>query len=596
METSPSAKFDRVQGSNIILVPGSLLVNSIQELYLQIDMGKNELGFVLRVQSTKETGKRTNVAKLRMGERVETVDINTMRMEKHEATRIAAAAQGGDLRGLSKYIFITQPQAYPGSMRKTSVHTIPCGRWVRDEFHQEHGIDNHSMTAARELIVAMWGHSRHRQTTKILLMSGTPFRLSVADAQGISSLWSLCHLLRWEPALRKHAPNLVVSPLKMWQMVTADMKNEFWRSCTPSAIQTLKAKWTTEKANCRYIWASLIRAVMIQRSWGSRWFDGKVLLELPRMNYHVVSSTLDYTVIRKISQNLFSMSDTTMTSGQRTSLAVKAKKCASFPAFADLAKDKTINFKFGKEWMDAVNIFKTLDSGRDNPFHQYRKDIEASSSKLPLLGNILDEQLRRKDFLGRKAKGIVFTEYNETAASLYLWVMGTYQEKWASGKAIKAVLIYGGMPKAERQSAAHEFQNGDKIDLLIGVASAMGTGLTLTRALFSVLFEQQGDPGQQKQMIGRMLRNSNYNWHGLYVFEMFVKNYGPDRNSNTVRKGRADFGKSSDAAIVKDLLSNRDGLETSDESVDGGSTVRSGLNSNEIRVKKDPRRGLLFGV
>jgi SNF2 family DNA or RNA helicase len=65
------------------------------------------------------------------------------------------------------------------------------------------------------------------------------------------------------------------------------------------------------------------------------------------------------------------------------------------------------------------------------------------------------------------------------------------------------------MPRHERQKASHDFQYRNEINIIIGVAKALGTGLTLTRAKIVILMEQQGDPGIHEQEIGRALRKTN---------------------------------------------------------------------------------------
>lgn len=127
---------------------------------------------------------------------------------------------------------------------------------------------------------------------------------------------------------------------------------------------------------------------------------------------------------------------------------------------------------------------------------------------------------------------------------------------------MNALLVYGGMPKSERQTAAHKFQEGDDHNLIIGVSNALGTGLTLTRAQFTILVEQQADPGLHEQMIGRMLRKSNYNWLGVLVFELYMSNYSSDEAMLAKRHGRSTFAKTLGDKDLENVLSApSDGLD-----------------------------------
>ena len=60
--------------------------------------------------------------------------------------------------------------------------------------------------------------------------------------------------------------------------------------------------------------------------------------------------------------------------------------------------------------------------------------------------------------------------------------------------------MYGSMEKPGRQDLAQRFQNDDDETTLVGVASAIGTGLTLTRSMFMVIAEQICDSGIWKHI------------------------------------------------------------------------------------------------
>ena len=83
---------------------------------------------------------------------------------------------------------------------------------------------------------------------------------------------------------------------------------------------------------------------------------------------------------------------------------------------------------------------------------------------------------------------------------------------------MKAELMYGGILKPERHSLRQRFQNDDDITILVGVSKSMGTGVTLTRAIFSVLTEQMGDAGTMEQVKGRAARKGSIHWEGNVGF------------------------------------------------------------------------------
>jgi hypothetical protein len=115
-----------------------------------------------------------------------------------------------------------------------------------------------------------------------------------------------------------------------------------------------------------------------------------------------------------------------------------------------------------------------------------------------------------------------------------------------------------------------KFQQG-KIDILVGVLSAMGTGLTLTRASFVILFDQAGDPGIYKQAPARMHRQGNYNWSGVHVYELFYRGIAIEESVKARREGRQHWAQMTEIQATDEVASDAnqadiDGDERSDSS------------------------------
>lgn len=70
---------------------------------------------------------------------------------------------------------------------------------------------------------------------------------------------------------------------------------------------------------------------------------------------------------------------------------------------------------------------------------------------------------------------------------------------------------------------ANNFQDGDNINVLIKSSSALGTGLTLTRAQFTIIVGRESDPGIHAQVKGRMVRQTDRNWAGLVIYELYCE-------------------------------------------------------------------------
>lgn len=324
---------------------------------------------------------------------------------------------------------------------------------------------------------------------------------------------------------------------------------------------------------------------MIQRQKGSRWFDEQVLLRLPRMHYRLVSCPMPERTIRFVQRavaakvNLFKAGgDITATSGAGKKTAVMMNKCATIPELARLldwsvngkgrGKDKKkIDFDCGVDYMKKNQVWTVNRDNANSPFHAHLKMLTTTCPKLRAIDNILREQLARKDFLGRPAKGIIFAKYNEVALIIYKYLKEEYSNN--SQFPVRPVLVYGGMPKNERQQAANDFQNGDEVNIIVGISEALGTGLTLTRAQYMILVDQEGDPGQHEQNIGRFVRQSNYNWQGINVFELFCDNYSWEQSVAARRQGRENFANAIDEEAMRDMAQADNGEEEAERSDEG---------------------------
>lgn len=565
VDRHPSSKINPTSGTVIFLAPTQLVINSIEEWYKQVDMEKNELEFHIHVQATRESGKKAQMARLQMGDKVETRDIRDLYMEKAQVQQIKNHVDKNGLHGLSRYVFISAPESYKKNMLATGIHDLPCGRFARDEFHQEHSIGNQTMNNIRDLI-------QKRSTLapdgilKVVLMSGTPVRLGAKDLIGAASLWSHSLIVaNYELKTLCKGYFKMLKGVDGWkQFADQHIDDLFWRTCTPEGLNELTSKWSKHPSECAAQWKKLLSSIMIQRTRGSRWFDGEVLLHLPRMHYRIVRCTIqdstksliDKVIGIRFSNDLHSKRFSSQSAtGQK--LARAKQKCGFCPGFARvlndaLSKPSETDFEFGVEYMHSNKVFTDKLDNPENPYHKYLKVLTQDCAKMRDLEGILNEQLVRKDYRGRPAKGIIFAKYNETALVVYKYLRDIWSSKVQYE--VKPLLVYGQMPKSQRQQAANDFQTGDKFNVIVGVADALGTGLTLTRAQFMVLLEQQGDPGLHEQMIGRILRQSNYNWLGLNIFELYCPDYGPDQSLRERRLGREEFANQLETNEIRRLV------------------------------------------
>lgn len=243
VESGPTAKLRSVLGTVIIVVPPALLINSVEEWYQQVDMEKNELGFQVHAQTTIEKGKKAQMVKLQMGDDKRTVDVYSLYMNQAKATALRNQGSKRKLEGLSRNVFFTTAPSYKTNMVITGIHRIPCGRYFRDEFHQEPALNNRMMTFARELILQRADVAPYN-TPKIVQMSGTPIRLGAKDWMGIASLWSLCVLLKendWDLPGNMKLPDL--GNTKKWPAITKSIRDQFWQDYTPSGLANMTAQW-----------------------------------------------------------------------------------------------------------------------------------------------------------------------------------------------------------------------------------------------------------------------------------------------------------------------------------------------------------------
>lgn len=314
---------------------------------------------------------------------------------------------------------------------------------------------------------------------------------------------------------------------------------------------------------------------MIQRGRGGRWFDDKVLLPLPRMHYRLVTSTMPKEQERRIEDvvtrthqqgvvpglSAAARMQKAMASARQASLNVK--KCVSIPALADLAAHED-EFQFGVKYIKD-NKFWTTDRDRaTNPYHRHLRALTDDCPKLRNIEAILNEQLARKNFRGWPAKGLIFTRYSETAMVIYKYL----KSKLTAGRLSQSVtpeLIYGDMPKQERHQITRAFKKADGVNIIVGVSSAMGTGLTLTRSQFAILVDQESDPGIHEQTICRTLRHTNWNWTGINVFELFCKGHDWEDMVRKRRIGREAFVKGAEIIgfeRMADMLFRQSGPRT----------------------------------
>lgn len=412
----------------------------MEEWYLQVDMQSNEQEFNVYMQVTQESGKSTQTTMLQIGDKKEEHDIRKFYIDRKDVQELKRQSKSKSERGkLCRNVFITARESYKTNMDATGIHSLPCGRFCRDEFHQEPSITNQAMTIIRDLILRRAAIDSHT-TPKIMMMSGTPIRLGARDLVGVSSLWSLAVYIHENGSGPKGLTAKQLGDTKnIWESLSKKIKNGFWRSCTPSGLIDLSNRWKKDEENCVKQWKTLLLSMMIRRKRGSRWVDGNLLLKLPRMHWRLVPCPLEprvQEVIRRIIGNQYTtqLRKGTNTKARRNVSDILAK-CATVPGLAILCQKGATgkieereedeefgptNFDFGVKFL---HKYKSCSTNRDNEtfslYDRYMNLLTRDNPKFAATEAILMEQLPRKDFLDRPAKGIIFFKNNEPALLLH---------------------------------------------------------------------------------------------------------------------------------------------------------------------------------
>ena len=93
---------------------------------------------------------------------------------------------------------------------------------------------------------------------------------------------------------------------------------------------------------------------------------------------------------------------------------------------------------------------------------------------------------------------------------------------------MRPVLLHSGLSSFERQLLKDQFQQSDdQAHIIVGTGKILGTGLTLNRAVRTILLEQDSSAADWKQYIARMHWCGNLNWAGFYVYEFCTTNGPP---------------------------------------------------------------------
>lgn len=242
----PTSKLRPSSGAVVFVVPNPLLINSVEEWFKQIDMDNNDFVFQIHVQTTRMKGKNLQTARLQMGKQEELTQVNIANylMDRRAADELYRQFRDEGLSKLSRHIFFVTPEAYKSHMKATRIHgRIPCGRYIRDEFHQRTGIGNGELKMARELVVHR-ALCKPRQVPAIVQMSGTPVRLGAKDLEGISSLWTLCALLAHNNhELPKTMPLKSLDDSAGWRVADKYLRSSFWREASPWGLSIMGTDW-----------------------------------------------------------------------------------------------------------------------------------------------------------------------------------------------------------------------------------------------------------------------------------------------------------------------------------------------------------------
>jgi hypothetical protein len=604
VERNPSSKMVPVTGISVIVVPTELISNMAEELLAILDLKHPKLPWELWVQATATKG-TIRKAPWRKPELVEQVTLESLRAPEERVKSLqqevteSMAKDKCPPNNMKGIIVLTAWQAYNKQMRDTKIHALPCGRYIRDEFHKQQGLTTIAMTDARELILRP---GFDRRLASITLASGTPNPKGPQD---------------WQCAMSLALISLMESASTNHNALDSQVKDPFWKQFTPKGLKRIAEVWnktkpgtkgeeySNEAEQARAAYGELITAVQIGRGRGTKWHD-RLIMEEPRSQWRLIQVEIapKDREIEDIMTKPMPL-DRKGVSTDKTAACVRMKKCGSFPYLATLFDQRVVNL--GKDEMDknawlkprSQKLLRTRGEAgkvdKRNPYIQYNGELTKNNAKVAQLQALLVDQLRREDWCGRPAKGIIFVESNEagcilqevsharsrlTHASTFqnkCWHVSTYlhiywpesnMRQWfrintINDKKVTSRFVYGSMNSIERQALVREFQEADDPKILIGVSNAIGTGVTLTRAIFCVLFEQNSDPGIWTQMPARMCRYTNWNWAGVVIFEFIAK----DSYEKTVRDkrlGRMERAKQADEAIQK-RLKNQDEDDEDDE-------------------------------
>jgi hypothetical protein len=187
-----------------------------------------------------------------------------------------------------------------------------------------------------------------------------------------------------------------------------------------------------------------------------------------------------------------------------------------------------------------------------NPFLLDLTKLVKSSPKIGTLKMIIELATRRKDWASRPGAGIISCDSPFAALIIYLWVKHIYNKEHEDSK-VESYLITAETERQERTTICQSFNDSRKGTVLIGVARVIGTGLTLTRATYCVMFEQLTSMNLHLQCQARGCRKTNYNWDGFFVFELFDEKYNPERHAQALRMKKKDIVNSTAQAMVEEI-------------------------------------------
>lgn len=80
--------------------------------------------------------------------------------------------------------------------------------------------------------------------------------------------------------------------------------------------------------------------------------------------------------------------------------------------------------------------------------------------------------------------------------------------------------LHARLTTVERDAAVKAFQDDPGVLCLVATGLVAGTGITLNKAMRLIMVESQSDSGLWSQMMARMHRYGNWNWEGVYAYEI----------------------------------------------------------------------------